>query len=144
MTETELWLNLIISAVVSTAVVLLIATVAARVRFSASRGLRTILDVLFFLPLLCPLEFLGGTCRNILLIEAGAMLPILYLCGILGFRKVDHETLDAARLQGLGTCGTFWRFFVPAAWQWLLGGAAGLLIRLLWVTSVLIAHMPRP
>jgi len=141
---TELWLNLIISAVVSTAFLLLIATIAARVRFSASRGLRTILDVLFFLPLLCPLEFLGGTCRNILVSEAGAMLPILYLCGILGFRKVERETLDAARLQGLGACGTFWRFFVPAAWKWLLGGAAVLLFRLLWVTIWLMAHMHRP
>ena len=141
---TELWVNLVISSIVSTAFVLLIATVAARVRFSASRSLRRVLDVIFFLPLLTPLELIGGTCRNILLVEGGAMLPILYLCGILGFRKVERETLDAALLQGMGACGTFWRFFVPAAWRWLLGGAAVLLVRLLWVTSELIAHMPRP
>ena len=141
---TELWIHLIISCIVSTALLTLIAVGAARLRFSATKGLRWLLDILFFSPLLVPAFFIHGTATNIVYGEAAIMLPILYLCGILGFRKVERETLDAARLQGLGTCGTFWRIFFPTACPWLLGGAGVLLFRLLWVAAELVAHTPHP
>ncbi|MEI6560890.1 MAG: hypothetical protein WCO68_02275 [Verrucomicrobiota bacterium] len=138
------WIHLIISCVVSTVLLTFVAAGAARIRFSAPKGLRQVLDILFFSPLLVPAFFIHGTYMNIVYGEAAILLPILYLCGILGFRKVERETLDAARLQGLGMCGTFWRIFVPTAWLWLLGGAGVLLFRLLWVCAELVAHTPHP
>ncbi|MDD5349215.1 MAG: hypothetical protein PHQ12_03290 [Chthoniobacteraceae bacterium] len=92
----------------ATVVLWAVATVAARIRFSASRGVRIALDVLFLLPLLYP-------SRVVLLL-------IFYFCAILGFQRVDRETIDAARLQGLRSCGIFWRVFFPVAWPWLIGG----------------------
>jgi ABC-type Fe3+ transport system permease subunit len=135
---------LLLSSLIATALLSLIAAAAARLRYSASKGLRIALDILFFLPLLVPIEWISGTCRNIVLEEGGALLPFLYLCGILGFRSVERETIEAARLQGSGPCGIFWRVFWPGAWPWLLGGAAVLFTRLVLVVAGLIARMPRP
>lgn len=136
------WLQLAPTIAIHTLVILAIATAAARIRFSASKTLRRVLDVLFLLPLALPMEFVGGIYQNITLIEAGAMLPILYLGAIVGFRSVKPEVLDAARLQGMGLCGTFWRFFIPSAKYWLLGGAALVVFRQLLVMAFLLAHAP--
>jgi len=84
---------------------------AARLRSRAMHWLllRILLDVLFLFPLLLPLPLLN-------------IISIQYLCGIMGFRKVQQEQLDVARLQGLGFCGRFWRLTFPTAWVWLLAG----------------------
>ena len=47
----------------------------------------------------------------------------------MGFRRVDRETIEAARLQGLGHCGIFWRVWFPVAWKWLTAGMLLGLIR---------------
>ncbi len=132
-------IELLISAVITTVIALMVAAAAARARFSASRGLRLALDIVFLSPLVLPLQLIKtGSCVFSDL-DALSMLPILYLCAIAGFRTVNRETLEAAKLQGMGRCGTFWRFFVPAGWKWLLVGAALLLIRL----TVAAALFPR-
>ncbi|MCX6966759.1 MAG: ABC transporter permease subunit [Verrucomicrobia bacterium] len=118
-------------------VFLLISAMAARLRFSASRGLRTRLDILFLLPLAIP-EFavlcapfldLGPGPSAILALDLIWAVPVFYLCAIMGFRKVSQETVDAARLQGLGQCGIFWRVFFPVAWPWLLASIGVVFIR---------------
>ncbi|XHR29269.1 MAG: hypothetical protein ACFUZC_01640 [Chthoniobacteraceae bacterium] len=139
---TSFWLNTALTIVVSTLVLVAIAAAAARIRFSASCGVRWVLDVIFLLPLILPLQAIpvnstSDMFRNLMLIEAGNMLPILYLAAIAGFRNVSREVLESARLQGMGSCGTFWHFFVPAGREWLLGGAALVVIRLLVVTGIL-------
>lgn len=134
---------ILLSAAVITITATLIAAFAARVRFSASRGLRWALDILFLLPLALPSQFPIPIDQNIFLFEAFVTLPLLYLCAIMGFRNVRRETLDAARLQGMGPCGTFWRFFVPPARGWLLGGAALLLARMVVEAIVIVANTPR-
>ena len=140
-------IHLLISAVITTVIVLMVAAAAARARFSASRGVRLALDIVFLSPLVLPLELIRpsiclyfGIC-TLPNLDPVRMLPILYFCAIAGFRNVNSETLEAAKLQGMGRCGTFWRFFVPTGWKWLLGGAALLLIRLV-VAAVLFPSFP--
>jgi len=127
-----LWISLL-AAVISAFVASLIGALAARVRFSAQRGLRWALDILFLLPLAIPgivpvlvwdIIWHPSTPAMITAGEALSALPVFYLCAIMGFRKVARETIDAAQLQGLGRCGIFWRVFLPVAWKWLLGGFA--------------------
>ncbi|MEI8233619.1 MAG: ABC transporter permease subunit [Verrucomicrobiota bacterium] len=115
-----------------------LATLAARIRFSARRGLRVALDVLFLLPLAFPsatpgyaiiIPFLFKPVSQSMLsvatgVECLFLLPIFYLCAVMGFRRVDRETIEAARLQGVGRCGIFWRVFGPVAWPWLVAGFA--------------------
>lgn len=121
---TPLW-NSLQTASITVALAFLLATGAARVRFSASRGLRTTLDVLFLLMLVLPSWLISFFhFGNIPTLMAAEMLPFFYFCAAMGFRHVNREAMDAARLQGLGQCGIFWRLFFPAAWPWLLGGLA--------------------
>jgi ABC-type proline/glycine betaine transport system permease subunit len=137
------WLCLFISAAIKTGIALLLSVIAARVRFSASRGLRWTLDIIFFLPLALPLhQFIGGSCHAFFAADLYALLPVIYFCGIMGFRNVPRETLEAAKLQGMGRCGTFWRFFVPAGWKWLLGGVAVILARLVLGIVLFATRLP--
>lgn len=138
----QLWIHQLVSAVITAVVAFLITTAAARLRFSGSRGTRWVLDILFFLPLVLPLQFIKAGSCVFSDFDAITMLPILYLCGIMGFHNVSRETLEAARLQGMGKCGTFWRFFVPAGWKWLLGGAAVLLVRVALAAFLFPRHCP--
>lgn len=132
----------LITAVIDTVIALLIAAAAARARFSATGVVRWVLDIIFLFPLLLPLRlFQTGSCVFSDL-DALATLPILYLCAVAGFRNVNRETLEAAKLQGMGRCGTFWRFFVPTGWKWLLGGAALLFIRLVVAAMLFPRHCP--
>jgi molybdate transport system permease protein len=133
---TPLW-NYLLTAVLAAFLALTISALAARVRFSAPRKAGLALDLLFLLPLAIPLEILvsmvgfpDGSMSELLAVTLLAVmeiicaLPVFYLCAVMGFRRVDREAIDAARLQGLGRCGIFWRLFFPAAWPWLLGGLA--------------------
>lgn len=111
----------------ATAIVWLIATAAARLRFSSPRGLRAVVDVLFLLPLALPSPFLVAWtlgCSDFSLEDLFAAIPLFYLCALMGFRRVEAETREAARLQGLGPCGRFWRVDFPVAWRWLAAGLA--------------------
>ncbi len=130
----SLWLHFLIQVIIVAAVLFFIATAAARMRFSAPRGVRWGLDIVFLLPLALPLNLLA---LSSFVYEGIAVLPILYVCGIAGFRNVNRETLEAARLQGMGNCGAFWRLFVPAARFWLLGGMAIVVVRLLILYAVI-------
>ena len=130
-----LWISLQ-NASLATTLAALAAFLAARIRFSLSRASRTVLDILFLLPLaLSPYTLVNAACRFwshspsiVFVIDNIAALPIFYLCAWMGFRNVDPETMDAARIQGLGHCGIFWRVWFPAAWPWLVSGfALGLL-----------------
>ncbi len=141
-----LWISLLAS-LVSVLIALTISALAARVRFSASRGLRWTLDILFLLPL----AFSPFTLANIawrwfahsqniaFVMEGIATLPLVYLCAIMGFRKIVRETIDAARLQGLGCCGIFWRVIFPPAWPWLAAGLAIGLFRSLILLALVYA-----
>jgi len=139
-----LWISLLV-ALIAALIASLISTLAARVRFSAKPGLRWALDILFLLPLAVP--GIVTWCLTILvygifwhtpkphatpamMIPAEVLwaLPVFYLCAIMGFRKVSPESVDAARLQGMGRCGIFWRIWFPPALPWIATGlAAGLL-----------------
>ena len=85
----------------------LASVTAARARFSSPRWLQWVLDVLFLLPMAVPL--VGYVGHNL------TLLPLFYFAAAYGFSKVDRTVLDAARMQGMGRCGTFWRVFFPAA-----------------------------
>lgn len=135
------WNTLLTNAAATTAAALL-AFAAARMRFSVPRGFRTALDILFLLPLALPSIAFGFIAAQELrlLITIGdnvATLPLYYLCAWMGFRKVRLECIDAARLQGLGTCGIFWRVWFPVAWPWLAAGLAlGILRSVLLIALV--------
>ena len=133
-----LWKFLVV-AVLSAIYASIISALAARVRFSAPRGLALALDIVCLLPLAVPgivafclpslvghlfgrsLE-LAASPERMVASEVMLALPVFYFSAIMGFRKVARETIDAARLQGLGPCGIFCRVFFPPAWPWLLGG----------------------
>ena len=128
-----LWISLF-AALISVLLSSLISALAARVRFSAKPGLRWALDILFLLPLVVPCVAVAIRLGNlfdplaIMVAESLPALPLFYFCALMGFRKVSHETVDAARLQGLGRCGIFWRVWFPPAWPWIgTGLALGLL-----------------
>jgi len=136
----------------------LLATGAALFRFSASKKRRAALDLLFLIPLALPPElacsyakyglmlgfpsWLASSCFHpSLALESIALLPILYFCAYMGFRRVSLESIDAARLQGLRCCGIFWRSFFPAAWPWLLAGLALSFFRLpVFIDALLALH----
>ena len=123
-------LRIFLQITIATGLAALVAFSAARLRFSLARIPRTALDILFLLPLaLSPSLAIYITCSFLAQAEHIAIgadsitaIPLFYLCAWMGFRRVDRETIDAARLQGLGRCGIFWRVWFPAAWPWLLGG----------------------
>jgi len=104
------------------------------------------LDILFLLPLALPTILTAGATvtfgqRNDctlmwpdLLADSIGALPLFYLCAVMGFRRIQREWTDAARLQGLGRCGIFWRVWFPPARLWL---AAGLALGLLRVALLL-------
>lgn len=141
-----LWISLL-AAVASVLIALTISALAAWVRFSAKPSLRWALDILFLLQLaFSPFTLVYIACRwfahseNIAFVmESIAALPLFYFCAILGFRKVAPETMDAARLQGLGRCGIFWRVFFPPAWPWLAAGLGLGLVRSLILLALLHA-----
>lgn len=135
---TPIWISLVLPALIKLAVAFAVATAAARVRYSASRGLRTTLDVIFLLPLVLPANLNLFCSCDTSIAEVIAVLPVLYVAAALGFRKVSREAIDAARLQGLGRCGTFWRLFFPAAWRWLLGGFLIVALRIAFSTALLV------
>ena len=126
-----LWKFLLV-ALIAPIIGLMLSALAARVRFSAPRGLRLALDILFLLPLAIPGGSVGffplydrfAFATPVIVIATDMLwaLPVFYLCAIMGFRKVTHETIDAARLQGLGFCGIFCRLFLTPARLWLLLG----------------------
>jgi len=131
-----IWISLLV-VIISALIASVIGTLAARVRYSAQRGLGLALDILFLLPLAIPAvvayltpifiySIIGLTPEAVPSMIVGMdmmwALPAFYLCAIWGFRKVAPGTIDAARIQGLGGCGIFWRVFFPPAWPWLLGG----------------------
>jgi len=132
-----LWISLL-AAVISAFVASLIGALAARVRFSASSGLRWVLDILFLLPLVMPaaiayffaydfrvdMEGAFPTIPLVVFDNSIGALPIFYLSAIMGFRQVQQEWIDAARLQGYGLLGVFWRVFLPTARPWLAVGLA--------------------
>ena len=111
----------------ATAIVWLIASAAARLRFSAPHRLRLAVDILFLLSLALPAPLVVSTaihCPDVSVEDLFAAIPLFYLCALMGFRRVEAETVEAARLQGLGRCGIFWRVYFPAAWPWLTVGLA--------------------
>lgn len=133
-----LWISLL-TVLIAAGVASLLSAIAARIRFSTSRGLGSVLDLIFLLPLAIPeimaffvphfiCDMLGTMPRNsaptpvIIITELFWTLPVFYLCAIMGFRKVSQELIDAARLQGLRSCGIFFRVFFPQGYPWLLGG----------------------
>jgi len=133
-----LW-NLLLVALISAIVASMISALAARVRFSASRSLALALDIFFLLPLAIPgiMAFYPpilvcyifahpiepyASPEAMVATEMLWALPVFYLSAIMAFRKIPRETIDAARVQGLGACGIFCRVFLPPAWPWLLGG----------------------
>ena len=130
----ELFLTSFQAAAAISVLAALVAFRAAHARFStASSKVRAVLDVLFLLPLALPsaataahplslyLPF-GSEAMLLAATDSLSALPLFYLCAVMGFRRVDPETVDAARLQGLGRCGTFWRAWVPVAGPWLALG----------------------
>ena len=131
-------LSISLQTTIATLLVALISFSAARIRFSLSRTPRTVLDILFLAPLVLPpvlliysaLHFLGQSQseRGVIAEDALTAIPIFYLCAWMGFRRVQSLWVDAARLQGLGSCGIFWRVWFPPARSWL---AAGLVLGLL-------------
>jgi len=139
-----LWISL--QTTIAALLVALISFSAARIRFSLSRTPRTILDLLFLSPLLLSpvilvyvaIHFLGQSQSERVVIAEDAItaIPIFYLCAAMGFRRVQSLWIDAARLQGLGRCGIFWRVWFPPARSWL---AAGLVLGLLraWMFPVI-------
>ena len=137
-----LW-NSLLAAFVSVLIALTISALAARVRFSASPSLRWVLDILFLLPLAVPTLLANvlslAAYKNSMLfwIDSVFSLPLFYLCAIMGFRKIVRETIDAARLQGLGCCGIFWRVIFPPACPWLAAGLGLGLLRGLILLALL-------
>lgn len=137
-----LWI--LLQTTIATLLVALISFSAARIRFSLPRTSRTALDILFLAPLaLSPAAlvyvavcFLGQSERIVIAEDAITAIPIFYLCAWMGFRRVQSLWIDAARLQGLGRCGIFWRVWFPPALPWL---AAGLILGLLraWILPVI-------
>jgi len=130
-----LW-NDILAGTVATTMAILLAYGAARMRFSVPRGVRITMDALFLLPLALPSPLVikfAIRCPDFTVEDIISALPVFYLCGLMGFRRVHYECIDAARLQGLGSCGIFWRIWFPAAWPWL---AAGLILG--WFRNALL------
>lgn len=120
------WHALLFGAIVTTLAALL-AFAAARLRFSVPRGIRTVLDFLFLLPLALPSPLVinfGMQYTDLSIGDIVFAVPVFYLCAVMGFRRVQPECVDAARLQGLGPCGIFWRVWFPAAWPWLAAALA--------------------
>ncbi|GEM_PF-5831840 len=117
------WTNPLVYTFGPAAVTFLIATACARARFSAPRNLKLALDALVLLLLALPNVLASApNLAYLAIFEQVAIFPIFYVCAVIGFSKVDRETLDAVRLQGLGLCGSFWRIFFPAARGWILCG----------------------
>jgi len=138
-----LWISL--HATITTLVATLVAFSAARIKFSLLRTPRTALDILFLLPLaLSPsimmyvaFCFLAQSTNIAIAMDSLTAIPLAYLCAGMGFRRVDREAIAAARLQGLGRCGIFWRVWFPAAWPWLAAGLALGLFRA-WLLPVAV------
>ena len=117
---------------------------AAQTRLSVTGRLGLLMDFVLLLPLVLPSETLGfllriplfpcvlflgrffhngiGTYIGVPLGWAVEAFSPIYLCMLLGFLRVKGELLDAARMQGLGGWGKFWRVLLPSSWQWFLPG----------------------
>jgi len=93
-----------------------VSVAAARMRFFSLCGAQWVLDILFLLPLAIPYVALA---KIDLLTEYLFLLSLFYFAAVYGFSKVDRTVLDAARMHGMGVCGTFWRVFFPAARKFL-------------------------
>lgn len=138
--------NAILPGTIAITLAALVAFAAARLRFSVPRGVRIALDILFLLPLVLPCIALGFTAAQelrpltlIIMAESLVTLPLFYLCAAAGFRRVQSEWIDAARLQGLGRCGIFWRVWFPAAGPWLAAGFVLGLLKSALIMAILYA-----
>ena len=90
-------------SIIFLATLFVVCVAAARIRFSCPSWLRWTLDGLFLLMLV------------VLPSDELFFILLFYAAALYGFSKVDRTVLDAARMQGMGVCGTFWRVFFPAA-----------------------------
>jgi molybdate transport system permease protein len=134
------WISLQTSGI-ATLLAFVVAVLIARVRGGLGKPARFVLDAFFLLLLLLPsgvsifivrsLGFFvaralgGGAWLNSLIglkLHVIAAVSVIYFCARMGFRKTSPALVEAARMQGFGPCGTFWRIEIPLAWHWLLAG----------------------
>ena len=118
--------------------IFVVSVAAARGRFSSPRWLRHALDFTFLFPLAVPFWgtlLLYPHYEEPFGVDVLPLLPLFYFAAVYGFSRVDRTVLDAARMHGMGLCGTFWLVFLPAAGG-PLGMAFGLgICRMVWLMA---------
>lgn len=123
-------------------IVAVIAILAAQIRISMSHRVGLVMDILFLLPLVQSLDsvyfwsvvdsvFPIGTFLRVLVGLSVLVIPILYLCALLGFQQVQRDCIAAARMQGLGHFGILLRVLIPQSWGLIFVGLGLGILRIL-------------
>jgi len=142
-----LWISLK-TATVATLVAFALAVLLARYRLTTNRITGNILDGVMLLPLALPPTVIGllllllfgresligeflerygwavvFSWKATVLASLVMALPILYHTIAAGFRQIDRELIDTARLFGSSEWHTLWNVMLPLAWPSIAAGA---------------------
>ncbi len=167
------WSPVVISlrtALVATAITLVLGVIAARWRVRRSGPLANSLDALFLLPIALPPTVIGMILLFVfgrespvggLLADLGWIVvfswpatviaatvvafPIMYHTAKGAFQQIDQELLDSARVFGFSDRRILWQIMLPLAWPGLLAGIILTFVRALGefgATLMLAGNIP--